>query len=93
VVGANIDEQIGTLSEFQRNLVGIQSSASGDCVLILTENGSQFAESRDKVRKIRESLDAETIALLRQSRLATEQVWQRLAPHCPSPENAAIFQN
>src|SRR5665811_1206039 len=38
------------------------------------------------------SRDADTIALLRQSRLATEQVWQRLAPHCPSPEIAATVQ-
>jgi hypothetical protein len=80
------------LSEFQQALVGIRSSASDDCVRILTENGSQFAETRDKVRKMREALDAETIALLRQSRLATEQVWQRLAPHCPSPDIAATVQ-
>ena len=77
------------LSEFQQTLVGIQSSASDDCVRTLTENGSQFAEIRDKVRKMRESLDAEAIALLRQSRLATEQVWQRLASHSPSPEITA----
>jgi len=76
------------LSEFQQTLVGIQSSASDDCVRILTESGSQFAETRDKVRKMRESLGAEAIALLRQSRLATEQVWQRLASHCSSPEIA-----
>src|SRR5207302_9078724 len=41
-----------------------------------------------KVRKLRESLDAEAIGLLRQSRLATEQVWQRLAAHGSSPEVA-----
>ena len=80
------------LSDFQQTLMGIQSSASEDCVRILTENGSQFAETRDKVRKMRESLDAEAIELLRQSRLATEQVWQRLAPHCPSPEIADSAQ-
>ena len=76
------------LSEFQQTLIGIQSSASDDCVRILTENGPQFAETRDKVRKMRECLDAKAIALLRQSRLATEQVWQRLAPHGSSPEIA-----
>jgi hypothetical protein len=80
------------LSEFQQTLVGIQSSASDDCVRILTENGSQFADTRDKVRRMRESLDAETIALLRQSRLATEQVWPRLAPHSPLPEIATAVQ-
>lgn len=74
------------LSEFQQTLVGIQSSASDDCVRILTENGKDFGETRDKVRKLRECLDAEAIAVLRQARQATDQVWQRLAAHNPSPE-------
>ena len=76
------------LSEFQQTLVGVQASASDDCVRILTEHGSHFAETRDKVRNMRESLDAKAIALLRRSRLATGQVWERLASHCPSPEIA-----
>ena len=83
---------LSLLAEYQQTLMGIQSSASDDCVRILTENGSQFAETRDKVRKLRESLDADAIALLRQSRLATEQVWQRLAPHSPSPEIVASVE-
>jgi hypothetical protein len=83
---------LASLSEFQHTLVGIQSSTSDDCVRILTENGPQFAETRDKVRKMRESLDSKAIDLLRQSRLATEQVWQRLAPHCPLPEIAASVE-
>jgi hypothetical protein len=80
------------LLDYQQTLVGIQSSASDDCVRILTENGPQFAETRDKVRKIRESLDDEAIALLRESRVATEQVWQRLASHCPSPRIATSVE-
>jgi hypothetical protein len=74
------------LSEFQQTLTGIQSSASDDCVRILTENGKEFGETRDKVRNLRESLDSEAIAVLRQARQATDQVWQRLAAHNPSPE-------
>ena len=74
------------LSEFQQTLAGIQSSASDDCVRILTENGKDFGQTRDKVRKLRESLDGEAIAVLRQARQATDQVWQRLAAHNPSPE-------
>ena len=80
------------LSEFQQTLVGIQASASDDCVRILTEHGSHFAETRDKLRKMRESLDAKAIALLRQSRLATGEVWERLASHRPSPEIAASVE-
>jgi hypothetical protein len=83
---------LGLLSEFQHTLIGIQASASDDCVRTLTENGSQFAETRDKVRKMRESLDSKTIALLTKSRMATEQIWQRLAPHCHSPEIAASVE-
>jgi len=80
------------LSEFQQTLIGIQASASDDCVRILTENGADFAETRDRVRQLRELLNAEAIGVLRQARLVTEQVWQRLASHCPSPEIAASVE-
>jgi hypothetical protein len=74
------------LSEYQQTLAGIQSSASDDCVRILTENGKDFGKTRDKVRKLRESLSAEAIGVLRQARQATDQVWKRLSAHNPSPE-------
>ena len=74
------------LSEFQQTLMGIQSSASDDCVRILSENGANFVETRDKVRKLRESLDAEAIGLLRQARLAIEQALPRIEAHSLSPE-------
>ena len=51
-----------------------------------------MAKPETKCGRLRESLDAEAIDLLRQARLATEQVWQRLAPHCPSPEIAATVE-
>lgn len=74
------------LSEYQQTLMGIQSSASEDCVRILTESGQEFGATRDKVRKLREFLNNETIGILRRARQATEQVWQRLSAHAPSPE-------
>jgi hypothetical protein len=74
------------LSEYQQTLTGIQSSASDDCVRLLTENGKEFGETRDKVRKLRESLTPDAIGTLRQARQATDQVWQRLLPHNPPPE-------
>ncbi len=79
---------LNVLSDYQQTLTGIQSSASDDCVRILTENGAQFGETRDRVRNMRESLDASAIALLRNSRIAIDQVWQRLSAHAPSPEVA-----
>jgi len=74
------------LSEYQQTLAGIQSSASDDCVRILTENGADFGEMRDQVRKLRESLNSDSISVLRQARQATDQVWQRLSAHNPSTE-------
>jgi hypothetical protein len=83
---------VSMLSEYQHTLAGIQSSASDDCVRILTENGKDFGETRDKVRKLRESLNAEAIDVLRQARHATDQVWQRLVAHNPSPEISATVE-
>jgi hypothetical protein len=83
---------LSMLSEYQQTLAGIQSSASDDCVRILTENGKEFGETRDKVRKLRESLNAEAIGVLRHARQATEQVWQRLVAHNPSPELSATVE-
>lgn len=80
------------LAEYQQVLTGIQSSASDDCVRILAENGADFGETRDRVRKLRESLDPKAFAVLRQARFAIEQVWQRLASHCPMPEIATSVE-
>lgn len=80
------------LSEYQQTLMGIQSSASDDCVRILTENGAEFGATRDQVRKLRELLNAQAIDVLRQARQATESVWQRFAAHHPSPELSAIVE-
>jgi hypothetical protein len=77
---------LSMLSEYQQTLAGIQSSASDDCVRILAENGKDFGETRERVRKLRELLDAEAIGVLRQARQATDQVWQRLSAHASSPE-------
>jgi hypothetical protein len=79
---------LSMLSEYQQTLLGIQASASDDCVRILTENGPQFGEVREKVRNIRELLDSKAIELLRNSRTAIDQVWPRLSTHASSPEIA-----
>ena len=80
------------LSEFQQTLMGIQASAPDDCVRMLTESGADFGETRDKVRKIRESLDTSAIGILRQARQVIEHVWPRLAARSPSPEIATSVE-
>jgi hypothetical protein len=74
------------LSEYQQTLTGIQSSPSDDCVRILTETGAIFSETREEVRKLREALSQKALGTVRQARITTEQVWQRLSAHCPSSE-------
>ena len=76
------------LTEYQQTLTGILASASDDCVRTLTETGAIFSEIREKVRKLREALSEKTLGALRQARTATEEVWQRLSAHRPSPEVA-----
>jgi hypothetical protein len=83
---------LSMLSEYQQTLAGIQASASDDCVRILAENGKDFGETRDKVRKLRESLNGEALSVLRQAGQATDQVWQRLVTHNPSPELSATVE-
>src|SRR5271157_3280078 len=72
------------LKEYQQTLLGIQSSASDDCVRILTETGASFKASREKVQHLRESLDEKAITGIEQARRARQQVWQQLAPRSPS---------
>jgi hypothetical protein len=81
------------LSEYQQTLTGIQSSASDDCVRILTETGAIFGETREKVRKLRETLSQRALSTVRQARATTEEVWQRLSAHSPSPEVAECVKD
>lgn len=83
---------VPVLTEYQQTLTGILGSASDDCVRILTETGAIFGETREKVRKLREALDSDAMSMLRNARLAIEQVWQRFESHCPSPEVATAVE-
>lgn len=74
------------LSEYQQTLAGVRAAASDDCVRLLTENGKEFGATRDKVRQLREALDADALAMLRQARQAIGPVWQGLAAHAASAE-------
>jgi hypothetical protein len=80
------------LAEYQHTLQGIQSSASDDCVRILTDTGAMFQETRDKVRKIRESLNDPALSLLRQARVAVEQAWPKLSLRTDDPKLAERAQ-
>jgi hypothetical protein len=53
------------LTEYQQTLMGIQASASDDCVRILTETGVNFGDTREKIRKLRERLSDKALGGLR----------------------------
>jgi hypothetical protein len=61
-------------------------------VRMLTEEGADFGETRDKVRKIRELLNTAAIGILRQARQVIEHVWPRLAARSPSTEIATSVE-
>jgi hypothetical protein len=76
---------LSMLSEYQQTLMGIQASASDDCVRLLTENGKEFGETREQIRKLREALNSDALDVLRKASIAVEQVSQRLGSHA-TPE-------
>jgi hypothetical protein len=80
------------LSEYQQTLQGIQSSASDDCVRVLTDIGATFKETREKVRRIREALNDQALAALSQARTAVEQIWPRLSLRAHEPLLAECAQ-
>ena len=48
---------LNLLTEYQQTLMGIQSSASDDCVRILTETGALFQDIRERVHHLQEALN------------------------------------
>ena len=80
------------LSEFQQTLQGVQAANSDDCVRLLCENGPDFGQTRERVRRLREKLDAPAIETLRKARQAVDHTWPRLASH-PARENAYAAAN
>jgi len=71
------------LEEYQKTLQGILTSASDDCIRILSETGAIFKESQERVRVLRETLTDQSLAVLRQARTVVQQLWPRLAPRNP----------
>jgi hypothetical protein len=79
---------LNLLTEYQQTLMGIQSSASDDCVRLLTETGALFQETQESVHHLQEALNEKAIDQLKQARQACQQVWPRLAPRNPAAEVA-----
>jgi len=69
------------LQEFAETVSGIQNSDSDDCVRILVESGKEFEKTRDRVKKLRETLSNEAIETLRKAKLVTGQVWEQFTAH------------
>jgi len=67
-----------TLDEYQHTLDNILTAASDDCVRILSGEGNSFKEIREKVRKIRQTINASGIATLQQARSAAQEMWPAL---------------
>src|SRR5262249_48885086 len=66
------------LAEFNATLQNIVDSASDDCVRDLAGQGKSLKEGFARVRRIREALGQEHLALIERSRAALTSVWPAL---------------
>jgi hypothetical protein len=72
---------LSLITDFQRTLMGIQSSSSDDCVRLLTETGDVFRENRERLRKMRAVLDDNALTHIREARTAIHDVGPKLTSH------------
>ncbi len=86
VVQANRLPVADIVDDYQHTLDSILSAASDDCVRILAGEGKSFKEARDRMRHIRQALNDEGLARLRQARIAVEEMWPALSAHGSNSE-------
>src|SRR2546421_1420549 len=86
VVQANRFPVADIVDDYQLTLDSIFSAASDDCVRILAGEGKSFKEARDRMRHIRQALNNEGLARLRQARVAVEEMWPALSAHGSNSE-------
>lgn len=79
VVQANRLPIADIVDDYQHTLDSILSAASDDCVRILAGEGNSFKEARDRMRHIRQAISDQGLAILRQARIAVEEMWPALA--------------
>jgi hypothetical protein len=63
------------VDEYRQTVNGCQSAASDDCVRVLAGEGRSFKENRDRIRQVREAIEAGAVAKIQQARLALTEQW------------------
>ncbi|MCL4299606.1 MAG: BREX system P-loop protein BrxC [Anaerolineae bacterium] len=63
------------LAEWRTNLNSVLNSAADDCVRILAGEGASLKEAQERLRQVREVVNGNGLATLRQARLAVQQMW------------------
>jgi len=81
------------LEGYQLTLQGIRSSASDDCVRTLVEAGATFAETRTRVRHLRETLTEDALSLLQDARAALQLAWPQLRVRGPAGDVTAAAED
>lgn len=70
-----------TVEQYRQALIGIQNSASDDCVRILAGEGESFIESRRIIRQMRERVEHGALELIQKARVVLAEQWPVLQRH------------
>jgi len=70
---------INQIEEFRTILYSVQTGAADDCARILAGEGVSIKEARDRVYRIREVTNDQSLAVIRLARVASEEMWPILA--------------
>jgi hypothetical protein len=69
------------VEQYRQTLIGIQNSASDDCVRILAGEGESFIESRKIIRQMRERVEQGAIEVIQKARVVRTEQWPVLQRH------------
>jgi hypothetical protein len=70
-----------TVEQYRQTLIGIQNSASDDCVRILSGEGESFIASRRIIRQMRERVEQGALEVIQKARVVLAEQWPVLQRH------------
>jgi hypothetical protein len=63
------------VEEYRQTLIGVQAAASDDCVRVLAGEGKSFKEARNRLREMREAVDAGAVGAIAKARVVLTDEW------------------
>ena len=69
---------LATIAGYKSTLEGILESATDDCVVMLANEGKPFKESRERVKRIRKTIESGALEAIARGRTAIRSMWPAL---------------